>query len=390
VGLVWAVALALIAWLVSMERGAGKAERYDALVADYLAQPEETRTVDPALAERLHAKAPLDPQLFAMRLENAPDAGNAEKLAEQGMALSARHLGVLRQRLAWAARDGDVDAAVETLDLLLRLGPPEEATYLDSLLFLYVSPRGRELILEAMEACPAWGRRFVNRQVTTLNARSPADLSGPIETYARACDDRDFLRSAYGGYLRRLGNLGHIGRAHDVLLSKSDALGVQATDTIVQNTGFEVGVGLPPFDWMPLAGTGVISELQQPAGGFYGSVRGTGPAELLSQIVKLPADRVLTLSYEGRHNHAESDGYFEWQLACSATRELLTRVRLGDAVRQTGRARLRFRSGGADCPFGRLTLMARPANDFTRLSIEAERLVIEDTGPAAPREEAAP
>jgi hypothetical protein len=34
--------------------------------------------------------------------------------------------------------------------------------------------------------------------------------------------------------------------------------------------------------------------------------------------------------------------------------------------------------------------MARPANDFTRLSIEAERLVIEDTGPAAPREEAAP
>jgi hypothetical protein len=136
-----------------------------------------------------------------------------------------------------------------------------------------------------MEACPAWGRRFVNRQVTTLNARSPADLSGPIETYARACDDRDFLRSAYGGYLRRLGNLGHIGRAHDVLLSKSDALGVQATDTIVQNTGFEVGVGLPPFDWMPLAGTGVISELQQPAAApeFLRRVPGRASTSLLQK-----------------------------------------------------------------------------------------------------------
>ncbi|MGB3456479.1 MAG: hypothetical protein WBG08_03635 [Litorimonas sp.] len=321
-------------------------------------------------ARAMHRGAPLSVDPFLQFATLSEDETRFDALSSHARRLNRRSDRNAILRLERDIAAGRLRDAVREVELLARIDPDNYATYIEDLGVFGALPATREIVFEAMEACPGWIRNFVSNNIVLLGEAPRPQILRGIEIQSRVCDDPKLTRQLLRDYLERLAGLGRYGDAAVVMDRAASILGLPEPEGLIRNDAFQGEAALPPFDWSFSDTARASADYDRGRGGAFATYRGTDRETLLSQIIVLPTTGRLRFEYRGRHRHDPRSGGFTWRLECLPLGRALMNVPLGNELQPETPVIEIFAAGGESCRFARLSFEGRPGELMRRISAD--------------------
>jgi hypothetical protein len=261
------------------------------------------------------AIAPLHGPAYSLLAEIAAGAEDPQTLAlaEVAARRNPRDLRA-RARLAEAAlARGEHDAAMEQLDVILRLSPQQRGRLIPELLTWSADPAFGDALARTIAAGPSW-------RPDILDAMGKRGTEPPVRAlYARLRDTGGLSRTETARWLDDLMRAGEWGAAYAHWASQA-AVGEGALPA-VYNGGFEQAPSGSGFDWRLQRIPGTVTTIAPDPGGTGQAARieflGRQVAQAgLHQALLLPPGRH-RVTMRMRIQGLRSDQGLEWVLECA-------------------------------------------------------------------------
>jgi hypothetical protein len=231
---------------------------------DLQAEREELRGQIRELATKAIAADPMNATAFRLLAEVTGDPTQIRNLMLQALARSRRESTAVFWLLDDSYRHGDIPAAVDYADILLRTKPEIAEHVLNYITNITRDPAGRSLIVEKVANVPDWrGPFFENLPGMLQQSEAVLDVLNGLKASGRPATGNELQP-----ILKYLLKIDRADVAYNVWLqslpdSRLESLG------LMSDPGFENAPGTLPFDWHAQVGINASLEfvpLNQPGG----------------------------------------------------------------------------------------------------------------------------
>lgn len=245
------------------------------------------------LALRAIASEPLNAQAFRLLAEVTNGADPARMLMKELLRRSRREAIAAFWLLNDSVYRKDFQSAVYYSDILLRTQPPLLTYVLNYLSLIAEAPEARPLLVEKLEADPAWRYPFfASLPETARTLDAPLSLMAALRTSTKPPSPKELLP-----YLNFLIRTNRVDIAYNLWLQSLPA-SQTASMEFLTNAKFQDKPSGVPFDWLIQGGTNALAEIVPSEGG---GARNVLHVSFSDGRVKFPQVEQILLLPHGRY-----------------------------------------------------------------------------------------
>jgi len=244
---------------------------------------------------------------------------NTFNLIQEALQRNGRNRRSLRLLMLAKLSAGEIDAAFDYIENLIRLDPKSIDNLMPIIESLYSRTEYHEKVLSKLSTAPLWAYDFLQKNIPDLKEQDIESWEPVMRSFIDSNNHlilEDYIPRLYVNHLIRLGMYSN---AHDFIshLFPDEFISMSS---LVFNPDFKDIGNIPAFNWELFSNSNVIAEYEK-NGGVFISFNAKERTRILHQYSIENSGEAWDVAFDYEFNANDAKGYFWWDFSCSSTRE---------------------------------------------------------------------